>query len=403
MGVLVFGAGRGRASAWVAAAVAGGVLLAGCSSGGSGGNSDDTQAAGNSKPTQAVATPAAHIEVLPANGAAGARPDRPVTVKVTGGTLTQVTLTGADGSAIPGKLSADGLTWTSSGSLFPAMRYTVSASAKNKDDKAATTSSAFTTLKPKKTVYTTVTPGDGWTVGVGMPVVVTFSKAVTNRDAALRGLKVTSTPAVEGGWRWFSSQQVQWRPKQYWPSGTKVTVTSALRKIEVAPGVWGKSTRTTSFQVGSAMISTVDIKRHTLTVRRNGKVLRVIPVTTGKRGFDTRSGIKVIMSREASRRMDAETTGIKKDDPEYYDVKVPWAMRLTNTGEFFHGASWSIASQGRANVSHGCTGMSPANAQWLFNQSKVGDVAIFVGSKRRLEWGNGYTAWDMPYDRWASG
>ena len=47
--------------------------------------------------------------------------------------------------------------------------------------------------------------------------------------------------------------------------------------------------------------------------------------------------------------------------------------------------------------------MSTENAPWLFNQSKVGDVAIFTGGKRELEWGNGYTAWDMSYDRWASG
>jgi lipoprotein-anchoring transpeptidase ErfK/SrfK len=402
VGVVVFAAGRGRAYAWVAAVAAGGVLLAGCSSDG-GGGSDNTQRAGVTKPSQAAPTPAARIEVLPANGAAGARPDKPVTVKVTGGTLTRVTLTAADGRAIPGKLSADGLTWTSSGTLFPDTRYTVAASAKNKDDKAATSSSAFTTLKPKKTVYTTVTPSEGWTVGVGMPVIVDFSRPVKDRANALKGLTVKATPSAEGGWRWFSSSQVQWRPKQYWKSGTKVTVTSALRNVEVAPGVWGKGTRTTSFQVGSAMISTVDINKHTLTVRRNGKVLRVIPVTTGKQGFNTRSGVKVIMSRESSRRMDAETTGIKKDDPEYYDVKVKWAMRLTHSGEFFHAAPWSVGSQGRANVSHGCTGMSTENAAWLYSQSKVGDIAIFVGSKRTLEWGNGYTAWTMPYNRWLTG
>jgi len=403
VGVLVFGAGRGKAFAWVAAAAAGGVLLAGCSSGGGGGGKDDTQSASNSKPSQVAATPAAQIQFLPANGAAGARPDQPVTVKVTGGTLTQVTVTGNDGRPVAGQLSADGLTWTSSGAMFPNMRYTVSAAAKNKDDKASTASSAFTTLKPTKTVYTTVTPSDGWTVGVGMPVIVNFSKPVKDRAAALKGLKVTATPSTEGGWRWFSSDQVQWRPKQYWKTGTKVTVTSALRNVEVAPGVWGKNTRVTSFQVGSAMISTVDMSRHTLTVRQNGKVLRVIPVTTGKPGFATREGVKVIMSRETTHHMDAATTGIKKGDPEYYNLDVKYAMRVTNTGEFFHAAGWSVASQGRANVSHGCTGMSPANAKWLFDHSKVGDVAVYVGGKRPLEWGNGITVWNMSYNRWLAG
>ena len=47
--------------------------------------------------------------------------------------------------------------------------------------------------------------------------------------------------------------------------------------------------------------------------------------------------------------------------------------------------------------------MSTAKAQWLFNQSKVGDVVVYSGSNRGMEWGNGYTAWEMPYERWASG
>jgi lipoprotein-anchoring transpeptidase ErfK/SrfK len=384
----------------VATGVVGAVVLAGCS-GGDGANGDG---GGKAAPSAtAEVTPAAQIAVSPKNGAAGARPDKPIAVQVTGGRLTSVTVTDEDGAAVAGALSADGLRWTSSGKLVPDTTYTVNAAAENKDGESNTTSSAFTTLKPKKTVYTTVTPSGGWTVGVGMPVIVDFSRPVEDRAEALKALSVTSTPKVEGGWRWFSSQQVQWRPAKYWPAGAKVTVRSELENIDVGDGVWGNSNRTTQFQVGSSMISTVDIQRHTLTVRKNGKVIRVIPVTTGKDGFATRNGVKVIMSRETSRRMDAETTGIKKDDPEYYDVKVKYAMRLTHSGEFFHAAPWSVASQGRVNVSHGCTGMSTENAQWLFNQSKVGDVAVFTGSKRELEWGNGYTAWDMSYNRWASG
>jgi hypothetical protein len=47
--------------------------------------------------------------------------------------------------------------------------------------------------------------------------------------------------------------------------------------------------------------------------------------------------------------------------------------------------------------------MSTANAVWLFQHSKVGDVVIYRNSHRPLEWGNGYTAWDMPFSTWASG
>jgi lipoprotein-anchoring transpeptidase ErfK/SrfK len=158
---------------------------------------------------------------------------------------------------------------------------------------------------------------------------------------------------------------------------------------------------TSDFSVGSAMVSTVDVTAHTLTVRRDGRTLRTIPVTTGKSGFATRNGIKVIMSRSAQVRMDAATTGTDPKDPNYYNVLVNWAMRLTYSGEFLHAAPWSVGSQGRANVSHGCTGMSTANAKWLYDRSKVGDVVVYVHSRRSLEPGNGYTAWNVPFSTWS--
>ena len=160
---------------------------------------------------------------------------------------------------------------------------------------------------------------------------------------------------------------MQWRPKDYWPAGTKVKVTAAVGGVEFSPGVWGRRTVTSAFSIGARQISTVDIAKHTLTVTRNGKVIKVIPVTTGmtnsKPTFPTRGGIKVIMSREASVRMDAATTGTDPKDPNYYNLTVHWALRLTYSGEFLHAAPWSVASQGKANVSHGCTGMSDAERE----------------------------------------
>ena len=202
---MVLGAGRGRAFACVAAGIVGAVVLGGCSGGDGGGGGGGTKAA---PAASAEVTPAAQIAVSPKNGAAGTRPDQPIAVQVTGGRLTRVTVTGEDGEKVLGALSADGLRWTSSGKLVPDTTYTVTAAAENEDGKSNTASSAFTTLKPKKTVYTTVTPSQGWTVGVGMPVIVDFSRPVEDRAAALKALSVASTPKVEGGWRWFSSQQV---------------------------------------------------------------------------------------------------------------------------------------------------------------------------------------------------
>jgi lipoprotein-anchoring transpeptidase ErfK/SrfK len=101
--------------------------------------------------------------------------------------------------------------------------------------------------------------------------------------------------------------------------------------------------------------------------------------------------------------MDAQSTGVGPDDPEYYNLDVRYAMRMTNSGEFIHAAPWSVESQGVANVSHGCVGMSLANARWLFQRSRVGDVVTIVNSARTLEPGNGLTEWNLSWPDWVAG
>src|SRR6185312_3149300 len=200
------------------------------------------------------------------------------------------------------------------------------------------------------------------------------SVSTKNRDDVEAALTVKTTKAVEGSWRWVSAEQVQWRPKSYWPANTKVKVTSDLAGVELRPGVWGASKRTSAYDIGSKVISTVDVAGHSMTMRRNGKVVKTIPVTTGKASMATRAGIKVIMSRETMHRMRSSSIGIQKGHADYYDIKARWAMRLTYSGEFLHAGPWSTGSQGRANVSHECTGMSNVDVKWIFDHSKVGDV-----------------------------
>jgi lipoprotein-anchoring transpeptidase ErfK/SrfK len=102
--------------------------------------------------------------------------------------------------------------------------------------------------------------------------------------------------------------------------------------------------------------------------------------------------------------MDAATVGIQPGDPEYYNIPdVEYAMRVTYTGEFLHAAPWSVGSQGYANVSHGCVGMSTDNAAWLYGLSHRGDVVKTIGSGRPLEYGNGWTDWDMSWKDYKEG
>ncbi|WP_345711328.1 L,D-transpeptidase [Kineococcus glutinatus] len=346
------------------------------------------------------------VTVTPGDGTQQVRLDAPVRVDVSGGTLTAVDVRDASGAPLPGTTDPGGATWTSSAPLAPATAYTVRATSTSTSGLTQDSTSTLTTLAPTTQVAASVAPRAGWTVGVGMPVIVLLDEDVADdrRAEVERHLAVTTPANVEGAWHWVSAGQVQWRPREYWPADTPVHVDVDLAGVEVAPGVWGTENRDIDFRVGSAVVSTVDIQNHTLTMRENGQVINTIPVTTGKSGsggkYVTRSGVKVIMSRESERTMDAETTGVSPDDPDYYSLEVKYAMRLTNSGEFIHAAPWSVGSQGRANVSHGCTGMSTADAKWMFEHSKVGDVVEFVGSDRGMEPGNGYTAWNMSFEEW---
>ena len=360
-------------------------------------------------PAQAAAeaaqkkVPLAAISIEPAPYLVEVRPDAPIKVTASKGKLTSVVMTGRKGRAVEGTIAADGLSWTATGPRSLSTTYTVLATAVNADGVASSTQSEFTTIKPKHRLTTSVSPLNGQTVGVGMPIVVRLSDPVKKRAAVERGLTVTSSKAIEGSWTWLSDQELHFRPREYWPSGTKVTVQVKLQDVEAGRGVWGAENRTIRFQVGASMVSVVDVNRLHLTVYRNGKVARVIPVTTGKAGFLTRNGIKVVSEKHVLKIMDASTIGISKSDPEYYRLEVPYALRVSNSGEFVHAAPWSVASQGGVRVSHGCVGMSTANAIWLFNQTHIGDIVRVVGSPRQLEPGNGWTDWNVKWSTWLQG
>ena len=158
-----------------------------------------------------------------------------------------------------------------------------------------------------------------------------------------------------------------------------------INSVAAGNGIYGQESRELDFHVGDAHIYRVNAQTHQMKVFSNGKLLRTLPITTGKPGFTTRSGVKVIMEKFESRRMNSETVGISRDNPEAYDIDdVRWAMRLTNSGEFIHAAPWSVGSQGYANVSHGYTGMSTDNAGWLYAMSRRGDVVEYTGTDRPM-------------------
>ncbi|MFV0459510.1 MAG: Ig-like domain-containing protein [Actinomycetales bacterium] len=349
--------------------------------------------------------PAAAIAVSVPDGADDVRPDTPVTVVSTRGTLSDIEVTSADGTVLDGELSDDKTSWVSNATLALETGYTVSGSAENAEGEKTTLASGFTTLTPRDTEAAAITPTKSMeTVGVGMPIVVLFDSAPVDKAAVERRLTVNTSVPVEGSWRWMSAKQVAWRPAEYWPSGTKVDVTADMTGLEFANNVWGSNTDPVHFEIGRNQVSVVDITGYDMVVRRDGEVIKEIPVSngmgvTGK--YATRNGTKVIITRENSHRMVAP--GQQEDDPGYYDQVVKYAMRLTWSGEFIHAAPWSVSAQGRRNVSHGCTNVSTSNAKWLMDNSLIGDPVEYINGKRQMTIDNGWGFWNVSYDEWKTG
>lgn len=378
---------RHRRRSAVAAVLAGTLLAAACQGtgkGGSGGAADS------------------QVTISPAGGTV--RPDSPVTVQAAGGKIKNVTVTAQGGDPVEGGVSADGTTWRSRWTLVPSTRYEVTATATGKDGKEITKRGSFSTLKPAQSFHADVqAPFNGEKVGVGMPIILGFDRPVYNQAEVERALEVKASTTTEGAWRWVSRQQLVYRPRHYWTPGEQITLAAHLSGVRAAKDTYGLRDLNLKFTVGDKVISTVNTKTYTMTVKRDGKTVRKIPISAGratKRAYTTTNGVHLTMSREYKVVADSATVGIPKGDPEYYKLDLFYAVRVSNSGEYVHSAPWSVADQGRRNVSHGCVNASPKNAKWFYNQVQRGDIVVITGTGRELEWNNGWGFWQMPWDKW---
>lgn len=397
-----------RGHGFAAALVATSLLLSACqglSVGSASGSpkSGPQQTSPTTTPTPET-TPAV-LEVSPADLATGVLPNAAITVKASSGTLGAVTLVDAKGGKVAGQAGSDG-TWAASELLRPSTAYTFTVAATGPDGTETTTKSTFATLKPKVTATYGLIPNGG-NVGVGMPVIVQFASGVVTkaqRAEVEKRVKVTTVPAQPGAWGWLDNRQLMWRPRDYWIPGTKVTLSTPLHGLQTGDDKWIAGDDQTSFTVGSSMVSSVDMNTHRLTVRRGGVVIRTFKVSTGKPGptTETRYGTKVIIERNSAITMDSSTLTppIPKGAPGYYKIDTKWNLRLTWTGEFVHSAPWSVNAQGTENVSHGCTNMAPADAEWMFTNSKMGDIVKFIGSSRAFKPTEGIGVWVYDFAGW---
>ncbi|MDT0439591.1 MULTISPECIES: L,D-transpeptidase [Streptomyces] len=389
-----------------AAALTGCAGAAGAAEGTTGATGSASATASASASARATARREPTVTVTPADGTRKASFTSPVSVTVADGTLTSVTVTGNDGSTLAGSLDGTGTTWTSARHPYSGTRYTVTA----RVDGAATRTSTFTTAAPGATFAGYFTPEADSTSGVGMPVSLNFTHAVTDRAAVQKAITVTAEPAVEVVGHWFDDTRLDFRPETYWAAGTTITLTLRLKDVEGADGVYGVQSKTVTFHIGREQISTVDLSRKEMTVRRDGVRTASYPVTGGDADHTTWGGIMVISERFEQTRMQSSTVGL---GDEYDIADVPHAQRLTTSGTFIHGNYWAADSVfGGRNSSHGCVGLHDAKGgadssvpgYRFYESSMLGDVVIVKNSgDRTVDPANGLNGWNLSWKRWKAG
>ncbi|MEU9700884.1 Ig-like domain-containing protein [Streptomyces sp. NPDC047981] len=409
---------RRRSLAAAAAVLSGVLVLSACSDEDKGGAADASKSAQSQAQVDEAAaqkTSKAQISISPKNGTTNASINNDAKVSVTEGTLTEVTLTTAEGTAVKGEISADGKSWKPTGALKRATVYKLAATAKDADGLEAHENASFTTVSQANSFIGNFTPEDGSTVGVGMPVSINFNKAITDKAAVQGGIKVTSSSGQEVVGHWFNSQRLDFRPDDYWTEGSTVTLKLDLDGVEGAKGVFGVQQKTVTFKIGRNQVSTVDVATKTMTVKQDGKTVKTIPISAGSPENPTYNGQMVISEKFKETRMNGATVGFTDDDGKgEYDIKdVPHAMRLSTSGTFIHGNYWGPDSIfGSANTSHGCVGLNDVKgagdpnqmAAWLYDNSIVGDVVIVKNSKdKTIAPDNGLNGWNMSWSAWKAG
>lgn len=411
------GAGcSGRAVGWLGVLVAVALVAAGCTSGSDTATVTVTVQPGQTSAsvtapalgdggTSSAASPSTQISsangvrftAKPKLGTKDVAPNDPVTLTVFSAKFQSVTMTADDGATIDGKISDDKATWTTTERLNYNTKYTVEGTAiATLNGAKVPIKGTVTTVNPKKTLGIQINIPDGGVVGIAAPIIVTFLGQVTDRAAAEKALTVTTSAGdkVQGNWAWvqdedfqslgYKQSQVHWRPTKspagatpYWPAGTKVTVTAALKGVNYGGSVWGRDDVTSSFSIRTdGLIVKADASSHRLVVTINDSVVKNWPVAYGKEsvpGRSTLNGIHVVTNKYPEYAMCNPSF-------DYCNAEEKWAVRINNNGEFIHENLKAAAAFGTGNVSHGCINMGEPAAQEFYAMAKFGDPVEVTNS-----------------------
>jgi lipoprotein-anchoring transpeptidase ErfK/SrfK len=425
-----------------AAAVAALLALTACSTGGpsgthSSGVSDNgtvpagpSDPPGSSDPTGSSApqqdgSDLAAIQTSPSGGDS-VNPTTPVTVSVSGGKLTSVTMHNGAGKEVTGELATDGSSWHTTEVLGYGKTYTVTAQAVNAAGTPSTKTSEFTTLTPANQTMPYIDDlygagiKNGGTYGVAMVVNVVFDEPITHRAAAEKALKVTTSPHVDGSWYWTDNQHVHWRPENYYQPGTKVTVDAQVYGVKVGAGLYGQTDVSRTFTIGrkqeTIAYDTAPKSVNKVKVYRSGKLIRTMNTSMGEHSgitvngnyinFYTLDGTYTVLGFENPANMCSDSYGLPANAPGGYACEdIYWATKISTDGIYLHELDTTVWDQDHGqDVSHGCLNLNYANAHWFYTHSLVGDPVTVHGAKGapKLQlWQGG--DWSVPWSKWLAG
>jgi lipoprotein-anchoring transpeptidase ErfK/SrfK len=256
-------------------------------------------------------------------------------------------------------------------------------------------------------VHVSLHEGDGQSYGVAMPIIAFFSAPVTDASVfdQVTGVTVNGKPA-QGAWYWEQSSQssqameAHYRLASYWPAHATIHLNLPVSGLWAGPGRVFDDNLSLTIRTGPAQLVKIDGKPGVdrMWAYSDGKLVRTLNVSLGAAQTPTYLGTAVVISKSNPQLM------VSTPGEPYYRIEVPWSVRVTYDGEFLHDAYWNN-QLGQVNLSHGCTNLSPADAQWYYAWSQIGDPVTWAntGTSQVLPVWDGYGDWNLAWTTYRQG
>jgi lipoprotein-anchoring transpeptidase ErfK/SrfK len=417
----------------VAAATVSLLTLAACTGSSTPGNPEISIAAGSTTtvlsgpPASSSTSPSSAPAVITAFRGHDVNPITPIKVSIANGSLTSVTMLNPEGKHVTGAIDAAGTTWHNTEVLGYSKTYRIIAKGVGEDGTPITRRSRLTTLTPNNmTMPYMQRIGEysldrGAKYGVGIVPEVNFDEPIPNKAAAERALQVITTPHVDGSWYWASDHTVHYRPRTYWPSGTKVQIKANVYGVNLGHGLYGQADVSTWFTIGRKQVTIAyDTAPKSVNKVRvynaAGRVIKTMNTSMGEHSgeevngqwinFYTLDGTYTVLAHEQPANMCSDSYGLPANAPGGYACEAIYnATKISIDGIYLHELTSTIWDQDHGrDVSHGCLNLNTANSLWYFNHSMIGDPVVIHGAKgapKLQVWQGG--DWSVPWKQWLAG